>query len=254
MKSFTRLGIAVTATAALATTALPARAQTATTTTGSTAPTSIAALRSNAAPGLKAAQALADARIEGRLQTLHALNIAINGARRLTSADRSALSTLISNDISGLTALKAKADGESTVAAVRTDETSMVDDYRIYMLVAPKVHLATAFDIEAAVSSTLQKVHDKLAARLAKQSGGGTSDEKAQLADLQSQLQAAQQADDGQVTALLAIQPGADANAIHSALSPLVTAAKSARKDLVQARDDAKKLRSESKAGNTSGS
>lgn len=241
MKTLIRLGLATAATAALAAgAALPAQAQTAfgtSTTTGKPAGTD----------GLDAAKALATSRIDGRLETLHALQLAVNDASRLTSSDRSTLSSLINSDISGLTSLRGKVGGESTVSAVRADETTMVDQYRIYLLVEPKVHLTIAFDIEAAAQSTLQKVHDELAARLAKESGGGTATEKSQLADLQTQLQNAQQAEAGKVSALLAIQPGSDANALRSALSPLVTAAKTARTDLRKARDDAKALKGELK-------
>ncbi len=242
MRTLTRLGIATAATAALAAgAALPAQAQSAlgnATTTSSSTP---------GAGGLTAAKALATARIDGRLETLHALQLVVNNAEHLTSGDRSALSSLISADLSGLTSLRGKVAGESTVSAVRADETAMVDQYRVYLLVAPKVHLTDAFDIEAAAGSTLQKVHDKLAARLAKEPGGGTATEKSQLADLQTQLQNAQQAESGKVATLLAIQPGADADAIRNALSPLVSAAKSARADLKKARDDAKALRGELK-------
>lgn len=242
MRTLTRLGIATAATAALAAAAaLPAQAQSvlgnATTTSSATPGTA----------GLTAAKALATARIDGRLETLRALQLVVNNSAHLTSADRSALSSLISGDVSGLTSLRGKVGGESTVSAVRADETVMVDQYRVYMLVVPKVHLTDAFDIEAAAESTLQKVHDELAARLAKEPGGGTATEKSQLADLQAQLQNAQQAESGKVAALLAIQPGPDANAIHSALSPLVSAVKSVRSDLKQARDDAKALRGELK-------
>jgi hypothetical protein len=118
----------------------------------------------------------------------------------------------------------------------------MVDDYRVYLLVAPKVRLTDAFDTEAAATTTLQSVYSKLAARVAAASGGGTSQEKSELADMQQQIQTAQQADSGRVATLLGIKPGADANAIHDALKPLVDDAKTARKDLSQARDDAKKL------------
>jgi len=79
--------------------------------------------------------------------------------------------------------------------------------------------------------------------------GGGTSSEQSELADLESQIQAAKQADSGRVATLLAIQPSPDANALHSALSPLVTAARTARKDLVKARSDAKELRAALKQG-----
>jgi len=229
MKSFMRLG-AVTAVAALAAAAgtLPANAQAA----------------QAADKGLSAAQSLVTARINGRLETLNALALAVNNAAHLTSSDRSTLSALIKGDISGLTTLRGKVAAETTVAAVRTDGTAMVDDYRVYLLVAPKVHLANAFDVESAAQSALQKVHDDVAAKLSA-AGGGTSDEKSLLADLESQIQAAQQLSSGHVPTLLAIQPGPNADAIRSALAPLVTDARTARKDLVQARSDAKKLRAD---------
>jgi hypothetical protein len=247
VKTLTRLGIATAATAAFATgAALPAQAQSAFGTATSTTTTTTTGKAAGTA-GLDAAKALATSRIDGRLETLHALQLAVNDDSRLTASDRSALSTLISGDISGLTSLRGKVGGESTVSAVRADETTMVDQYRVYLLVVPKVHLTNAFDIESAVDSTLQKVHDELAARLAEEPGGGTATEKLQLADLQTQLQNAQQAESGKVSTLLAIQPGPDANAIHSALSPLTTAAKNARADLRKARDDAKALHDELK-------
>lgn len=246
MKTLTRLGVATAATAATAVlataAALPAHAQSTASQTASGA-----TAKSSGTAGLDAAKALATSRIDGRLQTLHALQLAVTDAAHLTGADRSALSSLISGDVSGLASLRGKVSGESAVSAVRADETVMVDQYRVYMLVAPKVHLTNAFDIEAAAGAALQKVHDRLADRLAKEPGGGTAAQKSQLADLETQLRNAQQAASGKVAILLAIQPGADANAIHDALSPLVSAAKSARTDLRQARDDAKDLRGELK-------
>ncbi|MBS2961406.1 hypothetical protein KGA66_00010 [Actinocrinis puniceicyclus] len=236
MKTLTRLGVATTATAVLAAgIALPAQAQS----------TPAPAARSGL--GLDAVKALATARIDGRLETLRALQLAVTNAAHLTSADRSALGSLLTSDVSGLTALRGKVAAESAVAAVRADETVMVDQYRVYMLVVPKVHLTDAFDIEAAAVSALRKVHDKLAERVAKQPGGATAAEQAQLADLQTRVQNAEQAESGKTATLLAIQPGADATAIRGAITPLVDAAKSARKDLKQARDDAKKVRAELK-------
>lgn len=234
MNRFTRLAAAaVAASAFAAAAALPANAAS---TSGSTS--------ADAAAGtnLKAAQALTTARIDGRLETLRALTLVVNNAKDLTSADRSALSGLINGDISGLTALRGKVAGETTVSAVRADAQAMVDDYRIYLLVVPKVHLANVLDIETTVAPTLQKVHDSLAARVAKAPGGGTAAEKSELADMETRIEAAQQADAGRVATLLAIQPGPNADAIHAALKPLVDAAKDAHKDLAQARTDAKEV------------
>jgi hypothetical protein len=230
---------AVAASAFAAAAALPAQAQNvrAASTPGTTASGNAAS-----GAGLKAAQALTTARIDGRLETLHALSLVVNDGKDLTSADRSTLTGLINGDVSGLTALRGKVAGETTVSAVRADAQAMVDDYRVYLLVAPKVHLTNVFDIEAALVPTLQKVHDALAARVAGAPGGGTAAEKSELADMQTQIQNAQQAQAGKVATLLAIQPGPNADAIRGALKPLVDDGKNARKDLAQARTDAKEV------------
>lgn len=235
MNRFTRLATAaVAASAFAAAAALPAQALT----------VHAGSASSTTASGtvLKTAQTLTTARIDGRLETLHALSLAVNNAKDLTSADRSTLTGLINGDVSSLTSLRDKVAGETTVSAVRTDAQAMVDDYRVYLLVVPKVHLTNVFDIEATVVPTLQKVHDRLAVRVAAAPGGGTVAEKSELADMQTQIQNAQQAEAGQVATLLAIQPSPNADAIHAALKPLVDSAKGARKDLAQAHADAKEV------------
>ena len=79
---------------------------------------------------------------------------------------------------------------------------------------------------------------------LAKQSGGGTAQQKSELADLQSRITAAQAAIGNEPATELAVRPGPDESAIRDALAPAKSAAKTARVDLVKARDDAKDLRS----------
>jgi len=115
-------------------------------------------------PTVAQAQKAVDVRIDLRLKTLSTLKIAIGGATNLTSDDKSALSNIVSADVSGLTVLKTKTDAETTVAAVKADGRTMVVDYRVYMLVVPKVRFAIASDQESAVITRLQGVHDKLAA------------------------------------------------------------------------------------------
>ena len=191
---------------------------------------------------LTVVKSLAAARITGRIATLQALQLAVSDSAKLTSSDKSALSTLLSSDLSGLQALNTKISGETTVAAVRADEVVMVDDYRVYLLVAPKTHLSIVFDDEADVITKLQSVYSALSADLGK-AGGGTSTEQSELADMQSQINAAQTALNGEESTLLAIQPGADASTITGQLQPLRASAKSVRKDLGQAVTDARAVR-----------
>jgi len=192
--------------------------------------------------GLTAVQTLAATRVNGRVAELQALQLAVSASTQLTSSDKSTLNTLLGTDLSAMTALRTKMAAETTVQAVRADEVDMVDNYRIYLLVAPKTHLSIVFDDEANVITKLQGVYTALAADL-KTAGGGTSTEQSQLADLQTQITAAQSALTGQESTLLAVQPGPDAATITGQVGQLRTSAKAIRKDLGQGVTDAKAIR-----------
>ena len=194
------------------------------------------------ATGLAAVQKLATARIEGRLSTLHALSLAVGDSKYLTSGEQGTLSKQISSDVSGLTALDSKVAAATTVQDVRADEVAMVDDFRVYLLMAPQVRLTEGLAAESDAAATLQKAYVALSDLLAKQSSG-TATQKSELADLQSQITAAQAAIGDEVASVLAIQPGPNASAIQSALAPAKSAVKTARADLVKARDNAQALR-----------
>lgn len=198
-----------------------------------------------AADGLTEAKRAVTVRIDGRLATLRVLTTAVNEAKRLTPSHKSTLTNLLGADTDGLTALKAKVAGETTVAAVREDATKMVNDYRIYLLVVPKVHLAHALDLEAASIDALRQAYDKLSAAVAAAKGAGkdVGDADAKLADLNAQLTAASSAIGGKADVLLAIQPGPDAAAIRAALAPVRESARTGRESLRKALDDARTVR-----------
>lgn len=241
MKHFTRISaVAAGSALALGLLAGPALAD-----GSSPAPTSspTAATTGN---GLAAVKTLAGTRINGRLAELHALQLAVSASANLTSSDKSALNTLLSSDLTGLTALGDKISADTTVQSVRADEVTMVDNYRVYLLVAPKTHLSIVFDDEAAVITKLQTVYGTLSAALTK-AGGGTSAEQSQLADMQTQITNAQSALSGQESTLLAIQPGPDASTITGQVKTLRTSAQGVRKDLGTAVADAKALRADLK-------
>ncbi len=187
-------------------------------------------------------KAAVDVRIDLRLKTLDALKIAINGATNLSSGDKSTLAGLDSADVSGLQALRTKTDAETTIAGVRADAKSMIDDYRIYLLVVPKVRFTVASDTETATIAKLQSVHDKLAAistQLAAQ-GKDTGAVNAKLSDLATQLASATSSINGLAAGLLAVQPSPDASAMQAAVAPVRAGVKSARSDLKTAAADAK--------------
>ena len=120
-------------------------------------PTSTA--RTAGADRLAAVKALANARVQGRIATLHALSLAVQDSKFLTSGERGTLAGRIDSDLSGLGALATRMSDETTAAAVRTDEAAMVDDYRVYLLMAPQVRLTDAFAAESDAATTLQKAY-----------------------------------------------------------------------------------------------
>jgi hypothetical protein len=197
---------------------------------------------------LETVKTLANARIQGRLSTLHALSLAVSDSKYLTSDEKSSLGNQINSDLSGLTALATTMQAETTAAAVRADEVAMVDDYRVYLLMAPQTRLTEALAAESDAAATLQKAYTALSGLTAKQTGGATATQQAELADLQAQVNAANAAIANQVTTELAIQPGPNETAIHDALEPVKANVKTARQDLLKARADAKELRASLKS------
>ncbi len=138
-----------------------------------------------------------------------------------------------------------KVDGETTLQAIRDDERSMVVDYRVYMLVVPKVRFTIASDDETAAIAKLQDAKGKLAAAIAAAQGQGkdVSAEQAELTDLTTQLGAAQSALNGKVDTLLTVAPSADAAAMTAAVAPVRAAVRAARAALAKGVADAKQIR-----------
>lgn len=194
---------------------------------------------------LDAAKKVVVARIDGRLAALKAHSVTVQNARHLSSSHKTTLEGLISADQSGLSALRTKVTGETTLAAVKADAQHMVQDFRIYILVGPKVRLTVAADAESAAIPELRKAADTLAKAIdaAKQAGKDTTKAEAQLADLNATVAAAQSAVAGQADKLLAIQPGPDANAITGQVKAVRVAVKTAGQDLHKAVADAKAAR-----------
>ena len=192
-------------------------------------------------PALKAALT---ARIDLRLAALAKDSAAITAAKHLTDGDKSSLTSLISADTAAMNSLKTKIAGETTAAALKTDATSMVDDYRIFILVGPKVRLTIAGDAEQAAIAKLLTVHDKLADLVAKAkvSGKDTAAAEQDLAAMAAAIDKAKTDISGQVAAVLAIQPGPDGSGIKAKVAGVRQAIGNTRADLKTAVADAKKV------------
>lgn len=197
-----------------------------------------------AEPSLTVLKADVTKRIDLRLAALAKDTVAINGAKHLAAADKATLTSLDSQDTAAMTALRTKVAGETTAAAIKADATSMVDDYRIFILVGPKVRLTIAGDAEHDAIARLQTAHDKLAGLVAKAKAAGqdTAAAEQNLADMATAITKATTDINGQVAAVLAIQPGPDGAAIRAKVAGVKAALGTGRTDLKSAVADAKKV------------
>jgi hypothetical protein len=150
------------------------------------------------------------ARIDKRLAALKKFTETLSKADRVQSSHRSTLTTLITDQTAGLTTLRAKVEKETTREAVKADATSMVTDYRVFLLTGPKVRLTAAVDTELAA---VDKLRDAKGADTAK-------------------LDAVEKSLTGKVDTLLALKPGPDGAQLRTGVKEIRQSAKDARTTL----------------------
>jgi hypothetical protein len=202
------------------------------------APAATALQRGQTLSALKAAGHAAIAR---RLTLLSALTTRVTNAEHVSSSNRSTLLGQLSAAKSGLQALDSAISADATLAELRPDLHAIVDDYRVYVLVAPKVHLVLAagrisdltglFD---AVATKIQKAIDD-----AKAAGKDTAAAEAALADLKAKVAAARGAATGVAASVLPLTAGGYPGNRATLLSAR-DALRTARTDLRAARSDAR--------------
>lgn len=174
------------------------------------------------------------ARIDMRLASLNRDAVRVDTARALSDAHRAQLAAVIDEAVDGLTGLRAQVAQRATVAELRADARSMVEDYRVYALVGPQVRLAVAGDLAAAAIVRAGEIHDRLSSAVDQKSADGadTATAEADLAQMRSAIDAASRALDGAVDALLAVEPGPDGAAMRAAVTTARAAIASARSQL----------------------
>lgn len=142
--------------------ATPSPSPSTSTTTATTGACSAARSTFQADRTLENATALGDCMATTRLTFLGKATGRVQASRVLTTPDRAALLSILSSDTSGVTAVKAKLDSETTVAAVVADIRGMVLDYRVFALGGRQVALVTGVDAVGVIAGHFDTVHAKL--------------------------------------------------------------------------------------------
>jgi hypothetical protein len=141
-----------------------------------------AATAVKAGASLETLRAFGDCEIARRMTTLGAVSSKISGSKVLTASDAAALSGEVSATKTGLAALKTQIDAETSLDALKTEVRRIATEYRVYLLVVPKVNLVNAADGVQAVKAKFDQVSTNLTARIAAAKAAGKDTTAAQAA------------------------------------------------------------------------
>lgn len=133
----------------------------------------------------------ADTLIVNRLDSLNTLLNRVQNDTRLTADEKSSLTTEIQQDVSGLTALKAKIDADTDVTTARADTKTIITSYYIYAVFEPKVRLLVTLNNLQTTTGYIQALVPQLQNLIntLKAQGKDTSQLQPLLDDISSQLQ-----------------------------------------------------------------
>ncbi|HEV3244957.1 MAG TPA: hypothetical protein VG102_01200 [Candidatus Paceibacterota bacterium] len=221
--------------------AAPASALTVTAAAGVNVNAGSTTVSANVQTKIATAKNRADQEITRRINSLTDLNTKVQAMVKVSSSEKGAISSEVQTEISNLTSLKTKIDADTDIATLRTDITSITQDYRIFMLVIPQGRIEVAADRIETVVSSYAALSTKLQARIS-QAPSGTdttqvnawlSDMNAKAADANTQVQAA-------VSLVANLQPD-QGNASVAASNK--TALQSARADIKAALTDLRAAR-----------
>ena len=138
--------------------------------------------------------------IERRIEALTKINVRIGGVTKISDQFKANLNTNIQNQITALTALKVKIDGDTDLNTLKTDVQSITKLYRIFALIMPQTHIAAMADRTATAINIMIGIGNKLQARLTEMQNAGAdvsaliatlSDMGAKISDAQAKAQAA---------------------------------------------------------------
>lgn len=114
--------------------------------------------------------------IDRRIASLNKLIDKINAVKRLTSDQKSVMAAQVQTEITNLTTLKTKIEGDTDIDVLRTDVQSIVKSYRVYALYIPKMAIiAHADKILNLIEGEMATLTEKLQLRINEAKGKGYS-------------------------------------------------------------------------------
>jgi len=193
-----------------------------------------------------------EAAIDRRHTSLGDLQGKVSSSTYLTGGDKATLLGEIGAENDGLATLRVKIAADTDRATLVADCKSIVEHYRVYLLMIPKAHLMIASDAASAIGQKLTDLATKLQADIdrAKSAGKDTADAQRDLDNLKAAISAGTGAAgpvDGLLNFTLPLNPSeypADQQNVKTARTDMGTA----HTNFVQAGKDAKQVVADLKA------
>jgi hypothetical protein len=137
---------------------------------------------------------LAGVQLSDRVGQLGTLTQEVDANADLTPSDRSTLSSLLGNELPGIQTLQTQVSAATTCGAVLADAKAMVDNFRVYVVMTPQVHLTIAADTETTIAGQLANLEPVIqgAITAAQNAGHNVATAQAAFSDLETQVTTAQ--------------------------------------------------------------
>lgn len=131
-----------------------------------------------------------DKMADQRIKSLNSLITRIDNDKSLTSDEKITLSSDVQNAINGLTVLKTKIAGDTTIADLKTDIKQIITNYKVYEIFEPKMRILVIIDNLQDISNRLSQLSPKLQTFISdlKSQNKNVSDLQVLLDDINSNL------------------------------------------------------------------
>ena len=190
----------------------------------------------------------ADQEINRRINALNRLSDRVGKRKRVSDSEKNNIAAEVAGEITNLTNLKAKIDGDADIATLREDVKSILGSYRIFALVIPQGEILVGADRIKTIADNMITIGTKLQTRIAdaKAAGKDTSSLDANLADYNAKIADSKTQAQSAIDVVSGLAPDngdqVKAAANRSALQKGRGFIFAGMKDLKAAREDARKI------------
>ncbi|MDD2823101.1 MAG: hypothetical protein PHQ59_03385 [Candidatus Daviesbacteria bacterium] len=104
--------------------------------------------------------------INRRLTSLSNLNTRVEAMKKLSNESKNTLILQVQDQINSLNALKLKIQNDSDIQSFKDDRLAITEEYRIYLLFIPKMHILAASDRIFEITADMDKLVSKMQTRI----------------------------------------------------------------------------------------